>query len=149
MIFDPRARLWVNDPEGAAMLNIYIMAFGIVLLLMGTLEVAAPLRVLALWRRWIAHRLFFLHGGMLIAAGLPLTCAGGSAAGCILFSFGLLLVFTGPFILIYADRVRVMFLSATSDMAASAGRRLIFIDAALRIAAGLFMAWSSARALGF
>lgn len=130
------------------MLDIYIMVFGGVLLLMGGIEMVAPLRVLALWRRWIAHRLFFLHGAMLIATGLPLTCAGGSTSGRIIFSLGLLLVFTGPFILLYADRVRALFLSTTSEMEASSGRRLILLDAALRVAAGLLMVCSSACAPG-
>lgn len=131
------------------MLDIYIMIFGAFLLLTGGVEVVAPLRVYAVWRRWIAHRLFFLHGAMLIVTGLPLTCAGGSMSGRIIFSLGLLLVFAGPFILLYADRVRALFQSATSDMDTSAARRLILFDAALRIAIGLFMVFASRRVFVF
>ncbi len=130
------------------MLDIYIMVFGGFLLLMGGIEMVAPLRVLALWRRWIAHRLFFLHGAMLIATGLPLTCAGGSTSGRIIFSLGLLLVFTGPFILLYADRVRTLFLSTTSEMEASSGRRLILSTPPCASRPGCSWCGSSASAPG-
>ncbi len=149
LIFTPPPRLWVNGQEGTAMLNIYIMVFGAFLLFMGGIEVLAPLRVLSLWQRWIGHRLFFLHGAVLIATGLPLTCAGGSTTGRIIFYLGLLLVFAGPFILVYADRVRALFLGATSDLDSSAARRLILFDAVLRIVAGLLMVYSSASSFGF
>lgn len=131
------------------MLDLYIFLFGCILVLMGSLEAVIPLRALALWRRWISHRFCFLHGAILIAVGLPLTCAGGSTGGRIVFSLGLILVFTGPFILLYADRVRSLFLDAVARMSPAAGRRLILIDAALRVGFGLFMSCAYARAAGF
>lgn len=131
------------------MLDLYTFLFGCILVLMGCLEAVMPLRALALWRRWISHRLFFLHGAVLIAVGLPLTCAGGTAEGRIVFSLGLILVFTGPFILLYADRVRSLFLDSVTRMSPAAARRLILIDAALRVGFGLFMSYAYAHAAGF
>ena len=106
------------------------------------------MRALALWRSWISSRFFFLHGTVLIALGLPLTCAGGSTEGRIIFSLGLILVFTGPFILLYADRVRSLFLDSVSRMGPSAARMLILVDAALRVGFGLFMVCAYAHRVG-
>ncbi|HNU92318.1 MAG TPA: hypothetical protein PKO25_10650 [Spirochaetota bacterium] len=131
------------------MLDLYIFIFGGLLVLMGCIEAIVPAKSLALWRRWISHRLFFLHGAMLIVAGLPLTCAGGSSVGCIVFWLGVVMVFTGPFILLYADRVRSLFLSTVDELRPASARRLILIDAALRATLGLFMVFSYAHDAGF
>ncbi len=64
-------------------------------------------------------------------------------------SLGLILVFTGPFILLYADRVRSLFLDSVTRMSPAAARRLILIDAALRVGFGLFMSYAYAHAAGF
>jgi hypothetical protein len=118
------------------MISVYILVLGLAAIAVGLFEALQPLRALGLWKQWIAHRYFFLHGGLLIALGLPLTCGDGTLIGKIIFTMGLIMVFTGPFILLYAGRIRRMFMSVTAEMDGPALKRLICIDAAVRISAG-------------
>jgi hypothetical protein len=118
------------------MITVYILLLGLSAISVGFFEALQPLRALGIWKQWIAHRNFFLHGGLLIALGLPLTCYDGTMIGKIIFSMGLIMVFTGPFILLYAGRIRRMFMTVTAEMDGPALKRLIYIDAAVRISAG-------------
>jgi len=118
------------------MVAVYIFIFGLALLAAGLLGILRPLRVFEQWKRLISHRFFFLHGALLIALGLPLTCNNHSVTGHIIFTIGIIVVFTGPFILLYATRVRQLFLTTTAEMNPVSIRRMIYFDAGVRIAVG-------------
>ncbi|TAL39579.1 MAG: hypothetical protein EPN93_01140 [Spirochaetes bacterium] len=124
------------------MLGYYILLFGVVLIITGTSEFMMPGRFFAFWKAWVSHRLFFLHGAGLIAVGFPLTCYGSAPMGTFVLGFGLLLVFTGPFILLYANKIRKLFLVTTADMDEAASRHLIYFDAGVRLAVGALFVYS-------
>jgi uncharacterized protein YjeT (DUF2065 family) len=59
----------------------------------------------------------------------------------IIFIIGAVLALSGPFILIYPEKIRTMFNSISEEMDDAGVRRIIYIDALLRILAGvLFVA---------
>jgi hypothetical protein len=120
--------------------NIYVLLLGIALILIGTVELSAPLRIFKLWKQWISKRLFPLHGALLILLGIPLTMYRGPLSE-IIFIIGAVLALSGPFILIYPEKIRTMFNSISEEMNDAGVRRIIYIDALLRILAGvLFVA---------
>ena len=116
------------------MLARYVLALGIALALAGTVEIIMPLRAFSLWRRWSSSRLFFLHGLLLIAAGFPLTLYQGPLSR-ILFVMGLLASLTGPFVLLYPEKFRMMFVSVSEEMKESTIRKMVYAEGTLRLAA--------------
>ncbi len=93
-----------EDKGTLLMVRIYLAIVGIVLISLAVLEIAQPLRTLEFWKGWINHRLFPLHGVGLVILGFPFTCYNGSSAGKIIFILGVLIVLTGPIIILYADK---------------------------------------------
>ena len=116
-------------------ITIYVLVLGIVLFIMGAIDLAVPARVFEVWKIWVSKKIFFLHGLVLICAGLPLTLAKGPLAG-LLFAVGIVPVLTGPFILIYPDKIRKMFDSVPEDISDAAIKKMVRIEGALLIAAG-------------
>jgi hypothetical protein len=124
------------------MLSLYILVFGVVLIITGTVELVMPARMFAFWKAWVGNRFFFLHGAFLIALGFPLTCYNNAPMSTFVFGFGLVLVFTGPFLLIYANRIRKLFTATTTDMDESSIRHLVFFDAGIRLIIGAAFVYS-------
>ncbi len=118
------------------MLAVYILILGIVLMLIGGIEVILPLRAFWFWQEWFSKKLFFLHGSLLIIAGFPLTIYKGPLS-TILFIFGLLAVMTGPFILIYPDKIRQMFQAMAEEIKEPDIKKIIYAEGLMRIAAGI------------
>ncbi len=118
------------------MIAVYILILGIILILIGGVELAFPLRAFGFWKDWVSKKLFFLHGSILIIAGFPLTIYKGPLS-TILFIFGLLAVLTGPFVLIYPDKIRQMFQAMAEEIKDSDMKKIIYAEGSLRIAAGV------------
>ncbi|GEM_PF-278047 len=125
----------------STVLEFYVLAAGIFLLMLGLIEVIMPNRIFAVWGKWVSNRYFFLHGLLLICAGLPFTCYGTTVSGILIFIVGLIVVFTGPFILFYSAKVRELFLLSMNDMDETDIRRLIYIDATVRFAVGFLFVY--------
>ena len=131
-----------EDRGTLLMVRIYLAIVGIVLISLAVLEIAQPLRTLEFWKGWINHRLFFLHGVGLVILGFPFTCYNGSSAGKIIFIIGVLIVLTGPIIILYADKVRSIFMRAIEEMSSATLRRMIYADAAVRLIVGALLVFS-------
>jgi hypothetical protein len=121
------------------MLSYYVLVLGMFLVLAGSLEVIIPLRAFACWKRWSSSKFFFLHGILLIAAGFPLTLYEGPLSG-VIFAMGLLASLTGPFVLLYPDKFRMMFASVAEEMKEPSIRKMVYIEGFLRLAAGALCA---------
>ncbi|MBN2078348.1 MAG: hypothetical protein JW838_05240 [Spirochaetes bacterium] len=117
------------------MIDIYVSILGAAMVALGTAEFAGPRRAFTLWRRWAAHRLFFLHGALLIGTGFPLLLYHGSLSTPI-FIIGVVIVLTGPFILIYPEKFRAMFNSIEEEMGAERVPALMRMESIIRIALG-------------
>jgi hypothetical protein len=104
----------------------------------GIAELSAPSLLYALWRKWIGSRFFFIHGLLLIAAGFPLTIYKGEFSG-VLFLIGLLIVLTGPFVLLYPEKIKKAFYEAEADLEKKHLIRFIYIDSIMRIGFALIL----------
>lgn len=125
-------------------ISTYIFYLGIFLTVVGFAEIIFPLQMFRFWKTWISHRLFFLHGLLMIAAGIPLAMYSDSFAGRLIFITGLIIVFTGPFVLIYPEKIKEIFIAATKDLE-RAIRPLMYADAIVRIAVGSLFVYSYLR----
>jgi hypothetical protein len=117
----------------------YILTLGIVLVLAGVLEISMPLRAFVFWRRWSSSRFFFFHGILLIAAGFPLTLYEGPLSP-VIFTMGLLAALTGPFVLIYPEKFRMIFSSVGEEMKNAGIKKMVYVEGFVRIAAGILCA---------
>ncbi len=129
---------WMTD-----MFALYVLILGTVLIAVGGIEVIIPQRAFRFWQKWVSTKLFFLHGLILIAAGFPLTVYNGPLS-TVLFVFGLLAVLMGPFILIYPEKIRQMFLAMGKELKDHDITRIIYAEGLLRIAAGIICVTSYA-----
>jgi hypothetical protein len=118
------------------MLAIYVLILGIVFTLMGIIEVIVPLKTFGFWKKWVSGKLFFLHGLLIIAAGFPLTIYKGPLSP-VLFIFGLIAVLTGPFVLIYPEKIRQMFMAMAKETRDADMNKIIYVEGFLRISAGI------------
>lgn len=117
------------------MIEYYLLALGIILVLAGALEVSMPLRAFVFWKRWSSSRFFFIHGILLIAIGFPLTLYDGPLSR-IIFVMGLFAALSGPFVLIYPERFRMMFGMVAEEMKDASIKKMVYVEGLLRIAAG-------------
>ena len=93
-------------------INQYVFILGIVLTGMGIIELLIPIRIFNLWEKWVSHKLFFLHGLLLILLGFPLTLYKNLLNLFIaksIFGIGVIAVLMGPFILFYREKIRGIF----------------------------------------
>lgn len=117
------------------MIGTYVCVLGALMVALGAVECAVPRRAFSLWKRWSAHRLFFLHGAFLIGAGFPLILYRGPLSTPI-FIIGVVIVLTGPFILIYPEKFRDMFSSFEKEMGPERIPALMRTESIIRIALG-------------
>ena len=123
------------------MLMYYILIFGCVAFSIGLLEIIIPKVMMSLWIRWTSSKLYFIHGIILIIAGFPLTQIPSSNPLSIpLFIIGLIIVFTGPFILIYPEKVKKLFLEGLDELGHEGSRLALIIDALFQIIVGIVCA---------
>jgi hypothetical protein len=94
--------------------------------------------MLQLWIKISSSRLYFLYGIALIVAGFPLTLVPSSnPLSTPLFIVGLIVVFSGPFILIYPEKIKNIFFQGLEELGQTGSRFALIIDAIARIATGI------------
>ncbi len=120
------------------LIKFYVLLLGGFLLIIGFLEFLFPNRAFRSWESWVSHRMFYLHGILLIAAGFPLTVYRG-AFSSIIFFIGLFMVLSGPFILFYPEKIKGSFRSLQDELVEKGIKKIMFFDAAMRLAAGSLM----------
>lgn len=130
------------------MLTIYVLVFGIVVATVGLVELLFPSVMMKIWSRLVTHRLFFLYGIVLMGAGFPLTIYNAPRFDTIIFIIGLFVVFTGPFVLLYPQKIGGFFLQGMNEMSPGGRKLAIFFDASVRITAGLICIFSALTGLG-
>ncbi|HQO01606.1 MAG TPA: hypothetical protein PLI62_05000 [Spirochaetota bacterium] len=118
------------------MLGLYVFTFGVVASAIGIGELLMPGKAFLLWKKWAGNRFFFLHGLMLISAGFPLTFYKGVFSTAI-FAVGLIIVLTGPFILLYPEKVRDMFETMAAEMPDQGIQRIVIFEGVIRTMAGM------------
>lgn len=114
----------------------YVLAIGALFSLMGALELAIRERSYRFWMRWFAHRLFFIHGILLVSLGFPLTFYNGKWSTFV-FIVGLFMVITGPFVIIYPEKIRESFEEISSEMGEDVVKKLVLFDSATRLVIGI------------
>lgn len=117
------------------MYKYFLLVIGSTQLLMALIEFAFPLRAFEMWRRWVLSWFFPLHGLALIFIGLPLAVYKGYLSS-VIFYIGLFIVFTGPFVLIYPEKIRKVFSSSGDMFKDKEIKVMIYMDAGFRICAG-------------
>ncbi len=113
----------------------YILILGILQLLAGIFEIFSPVKAFYLWKQWIENKFFILHGIILIAVGFPLTIYNNSLSD-ILFIIGLIYVLSGPFVIIYPEKIKSVFSSYYEETGNDGGKKVIIFDSLLRILIG-------------
>lgn len=114
----------------------YILIFGSLLVLVGLMEMLMPRRAFQFWKMWAKNRFFFLHGLFLMASGFPLVMYTGYYETAV-FVIGLFVVFSGPFVLLFPEKFQKTFENAEEELGEKSTGRIIYFEAAMRIAAGL------------
>ncbi len=122
------------------MISLYVLTLGIIFASMGSVELTLRERAFRFWMRWFNHRLFFMHGAALIILGFPLTFYNGKWSAFV-FIVGLVMVLTGPFILIYPEKIRNSFSEIGSEAGEESLRGLVVFDAAVRVVAGILFVY--------
>ncbi len=114
----------------------FLLTIGSVQIIMALMEVLSPLRSFLMWKRWVSGSFFPLHGIALIFIGLPMTFYKGYLSS-IIFYIGLFIVFTGPFIIIYPEKIRKVFNNSEDVFSDKDVKIMIFFDAFFRLIIGL------------
>lgn len=120
------------------MLELYMVLFGLFQVFAGFSEFIAPVRVFKFWKMWVLSKYFPAHGAFLIAGGFPLLLFKGNLSG-IIFWIGVFMVLTGPFLLIYPEKIRDVFKTAENDFTPRDLRLIVHVDAFIRLAAGIIV----------
>jgi len=120
------------------MINYFILFFGIIQLIIAFVEITMPYRSFLSWKTWISCRFFPFHGAALIVIGFPLTIYNGYLSS-IIFLIGLVVVFTGPVILIYPEKIREAFSFSSETFEEGSLKKIVRFDAIMRMAAGIIL----------
>jgi uncharacterized membrane protein len=124
----------------------FVFLMGFIMLGFGITEIIVPVRTFALWKRWTAHRLFYLHGLLLIAVGFPLTLYENPDHPFLantIFVIGLIAVFSGPILLLYPEKIGNLFQHISEEIETRSVKRIIYADAILRILIGSIFIYST------
>ncbi len=114
----------------------FFIVIGSVQAIMAFMGFFFPSRTFIMWKRWVLNRFFPVHGLALIFIGLPLTVYSGYLSRLI-FIIGLIVVFTGPFILIYPEKFIKIFKDSDELFTKKDIKAMIFFDAVLRAGASI------------
>jgi hypothetical protein len=120
------------------MINYFILFFGIIQLIIAFVEFVMPYKSFLTWKEWISCRFFRFHGAALIVIGFPLTIYNGYLSS-VIFLIGLVVVFTGPVILIYPEKIREAFSYSSETFQQGSLKKIVRFDAAVRMAAGIIL----------
>lgn len=113
------------------MINLFILLFGFVQLIISSVEFVIPARSFRVWHLWIQNRFFPVHGAFLIFAGFPLIMYKGYLSG-IIFYIGFVVVLSGPFVLIYPEKIREAFNFSLETFQGDSLKKIIRFDAFVR-----------------
>lgn len=123
------------------MINYFILFFGIIQLTIAFVEFIMPYKTFITWKIWISCRFFPLHGAALIVVGFPLIIYSGYLSS-VIFLIGLVVVFTGPVILIYPEKIREAFSYSSETFQEGSLKKIVRFDAVVRMAAGIILVMS-------
>lgn len=118
------------------MYKYFLITIGTTQVIMAFIEIFAPLRSFLMWEKWVSSRFFPVHGLALIFIGLPLTVYKGYLSS-VIFYIGLLIVFTGPFILIYPEKIKNVFTDTENLLKDRDKKIMIYFDSVFRLSTGL------------
>lgn len=118
------------------MYKVLLVVLGSTQILTASAELLFPLKSFYAWSRWVSFRFFPLHGAALVMIGFPLTIYKGYLSS-VIFWIGMLIVLTGPFILVYPEKVRNVFNESNEAFSERERRIMIYMDAVFRGAAGV------------
>ena len=120
------------------MINFFVLIFGIIQLLISIMEFVFPGRSFRLWNFWISNRFFPVHGAFLIFTGFPLIMYKGYLSS-IIFYIGLVVVLSGPFVLIYPEKIREAFSFSSETFQEGSLKKIVRFDALMRFAVGFIL----------
>ena len=127
----------------AYIFSLYILVLGAALMIISAVEFMATKKIYRLWKAWIFHPLFPFHGLLLACGGLPLTFFRDTVSGKIMFCIGLVVVLTGPFILLFPGRIRNIFAMTELELREEGEPEgLVYFDAVIKGAAGIFFIYT-------
>ena len=115
-----------------------MLLFGFFQIFAGFSELILPVRVFKLWKIWVLSKYFPVHGIFLIACGFPLVIFKGYLE-VIIFWIGVFMILTGPFLLVYPEKVRDVFKTAENDFTPRDLRIMVYVDSVIRLAAGIII----------
>ena len=119
-------------------MRIYIICLGAALIALGCLEFFMPDKSFAFWKKWVSHKLFPLHGLLLIVLGFPVTIFRDTLMGKIMCVIGVIAVFSGPFVLLFPAKVKELFLIAADEIDQADIQSVVWMDAFMRAGVGIF-----------
>ena len=123
------------------MFKYFLIIIGSTQIVLALIESVSPLRAFSMWEKWVSNRFFPIHGLALIFIGMPLTIYKGYLSSLI-FYIGLLVVFSGPFILIYPEKIRKVFSNSENIFKNKDIKSMIYLDAFFRLSVGIIF-WVS------
>jgi len=118
-----------------------LITVGTTQVILALMEFILPHRAFFMWGSWVSNRFFPLHGVALIFIGLSLTVYKGYLSS-IIFYIGLIVVFTGPFILIYPEKIKKVFSESGNIFKDKDIKNMIYIDAFFRLSIGILFSIS-------
>jgi hypothetical protein len=124
------------------MINYFILFFGIIQLLIASVEIIMPHKSFHCLESVDLLQVF--HPFMeqqLIVVGFPLTIYNGYLSS-VIFIIGLVVVFTGPVILIYPEKIREAFSFSSDTFQEGSLKKIVRFDALMRMAAGIILVLS-------
>lgn len=120
------------------MIKYFILFLGVIQLVISFVEIFLPYKSFLTWKAWISCRFFPVHGAALIVIGFPLTIYNGYLSSLVFF-IGLVVVFTGPIILIYPEKIREAFSFSSETFEEGRLKNIVRFDAVMRFAAGIIL----------
>ena len=129
----------------ATILSYYILSLGIALIILCIIQILIPEKIYSIWKKWISHRFFKVHGALIMVGGLPLTLFREGIAGKIMICIGIFVVFMGPFILLFPDKLRDLYILTESEIKEEDRKGIIYFDALIRGISGAIFVYTIFR----
>lgn len=123
------------------MFKYLLLITGTAQIIIALAEFISPLRSFRTWKLWVMQKYFPIHGFGLILIGMPLTQYQGFLSS-VIFYIALFIVFSGPFIMIYPEKIRAIFINDGELFKEKEIKVMIFIDALFRFSVGIIF-WIS------
>jgi len=117
----------------------YVLFLGIALLILGLVEFILPKAMLTLWTKIILSKAFWVYGLILIILGFPLTQLTSNIFSVPIFIIGVCMVFFGPFVIIYPDTFRNLFIRSLNELSPNGNLLLLHVDAIAQMAIGTLL----------